>query len=89
MKAFAVVSDSGTLLEETSFSTSVSHPSQAICIRTSAERPEALDKACLFIADIDSGSLLLAVDPAVAMNNAGDQGIPVRTTLTRTFPRRS
>ncbi len=77
MNAFAVVSDSGTLPEESSFFTSVGHPFPAICIRTSTERPEALDKACFFIAGIDSGSLLQAVDTAVAMNSAGDHGTPV------------
>ena len=77
MNAFAVVSDSGTLPEESSFFTSVGHPFPAICIRTSTERPEALDKACFFIAGIDEKSLLQAVDTAVAMNAAGDNGIPV------------
>ena len=77
MNAFAVVSDSGTLPEESSFFTSVGHPFPAICIRTSTERPEAMDKACFFIAGIDSGSLLQAVDTAVAMNAAGDHGTPV------------
>ena len=77
MNAFAVVSDSGTLPEESSFFTSVGHPFPAVCIRTSTERPEALDKACLFIAGIDSGSLLQAVETAVAMNAAGDHGTPV------------
>ncbi len=77
MNAFAVVSDSGTLPEESSFFTSVGHPFPAVCIRTSTERPEALDKACFFIAGIDSGSLLQAVDTAVAMNSAGDHGTPV------------
>ena len=77
MNAFAVVSDSGTLPEESSFFTSIGHPFPAVCIRTSTERPEALDKACFFIAGIDSGSLLQAVDTAVAMNAAGDHGTPV------------
>ena len=77
MNAFAVVSDSGTLPEESSFFTSVGHPFPAVCIRTSTERPEALDKGCFFIAGIDSGSLLQAVDTAVAMNAAGDHGLPV------------
>ena len=77
MNAFAVVSDSGTLPEESSFFTSVGHPFPAICIRTSTERPEALDKACFFIAGIDEVSLLQAVDTAVNMNAAGDYGIPV------------
>jgi len=77
MNAFAVVSDSGTLPEESSFFTSVGYPFPAICIRTSTERPEALDKACFFIAGIDEKSLLQAVDTAVAMNQNGDYGVPV------------
>ena len=77
MNAFAVVSDSGTLPEESSFFTSVGHPFPAICIRTSTERPEAIDKACFIIAGIDEKSLLQAVDTAVEMNRAGDYGIPV------------
>ena len=77
MNAFAVVSDSGTLPEEASFFTSVGHPFPAVCIRTSTERPEAVDKGCFFIAGIDAGSLLQAVDTAVAMNAAGDHGTPV------------
>jgi UDP-N-acetylglucosamine 2-epimerase (non-hydrolysing) len=77
MNAFAVVSDSGTLPEESSFFTSVGHPFPAVCIRTSTERPEALDKACFFIAGIDEKSLLQAVDTAVTMNANGDYGIPV------------
>ena len=77
MNAFAVVSDSGTLPEESSFFTSVGHPFPAVCIRTSTERPEALDKACFILAGIDEKSLLQAVDTAVTMNAAGDHGIPV------------
>ena len=77
MNAFAVVSDSGTLPEESSFFTSVGHPFPAICIRTSTERPEAIDKACFIIAGIDEKSLLQAVDTAVEMNKNGDYGIPV------------
>lgn len=77
MNAFAVVSDSGTLPEESSFFTSVGHPFPAVCIRTSTERPEALDKACFFIAGIDEKSLLQAVTTAVSMNQNGDYGIPV------------
>ena len=77
MNAFAVVSDSGTLPEESSFFTSVGHPFPAVCIRTSTERPEALDKACFILAGIDEKSLLQAVDTAVEMNKAGDNGIPV------------
>lgn len=77
MNAFAVVSDSGTLPEESSYFTSIGHPFPAICIRTSTERPEAMDKGCFFIAGIDKTSLLQAVETAVAMNAAGDQGVPV------------
>ena len=77
MNAFAVVSDSGTLPEESSFFTSVEHPFPAICIRTSTERPEALDKACFVLAGIDERSLLQAVDTAIEMNKNGDHGIPV------------
>ena len=77
MNAFAVVSDSGTLPEESSFFTSVGHPFPAICIRTSTERPEALDKACFFIAGIDEKSLMQSVVTAVEMNKKGDHGIPV------------
>ena len=77
MNAFAVVSDSGTLPEESSFFTSIGNPFPAVCIRTSTERPEALDKACFFLAGIDKDSLLQAVDTAVLMNKNGDHGIPV------------
>ena len=77
MNAFAVVSDSGTLPEESSFFTSVGRPFPAVCIRTSTERPEALDKACFVLAGIDTQSLLQAVDTAVEMNRSGDYGIPV------------
>ena len=77
MHAFAVVSDSGTLPEESSFFTSVGHPFPAVCIRTSTERPEALDKGCFILAGIDAHSLLQAVDTAVEMNKNGDYGIPV------------
>ena len=77
MNAFAVVSDSGTLPEESSFFTSTGHPFPAVCIRTSTERPEALDKGCFVLAGIDQDRLLQAVDTAVEMNNAGDNGIPV------------
>lgn len=77
MNAFAVVSDSGTLPEESSFFTSVGHPFPAVCIRTSTERPEALDKACFILSGIDEKGLLQAVDTAVAMNQNGDYGIPV------------
>lgn len=79
MNAYAVVSDSGTLPEESSFFTSVGHPFPAICIRTSTERPEALDKGVFVLAGIDESSLLQAVDTAVAMNANGDCGIPVPT----------
>ena len=77
MNAFAVVSDSGTLPEESSFFTSVGHPFPAVCIRTSTERPEAMDKGCFILAGIDERSLLQAVDTAVAMNINADNGIPV------------
>ena len=77
MNAFAVVSDSGTLPEESSFFTSIGHPFPAVCIRTSTERPEALDKACFVLAGIDEKSLLQAVDTAVEMVKSGDNGIPV------------
>lgn len=77
MNAFCVVSDSGTLPEESSFFTSVGHPFPAVCIRTSTERPEALDKACFILAGIDEKHLLQAVDTAVSMNANGDIGIPV------------
>ena len=77
MNAFAVVSDSGTLPEESSFFTSVGHSFPAVCIRTSTERPEALDKGCFILAGIDEQSLLQAVDTAVEMVKRGDNGIPV------------
>ena len=77
MNAFAVVSDSGTLPEESSFFTSVGHPFPAVCIRTSTERPEALDKGCFVLAGINEHDLLQAVDVAVEMNKEGDHGIPV------------
>ena len=77
MNAFCVVSDSGTLPEESSFFTSAGHPFPAVCIRTSTERPEALDKGCFILAGIDEKSLLQAVDTAVTMNQNGDHGIPV------------
>lgn len=77
MNAFAVVSDSGTLPEESSFFTSIGKPFPAVCIRTSTERPEALDKACFILAGIDEKSLLQAVDTAVEMNKNGDLGVPV------------
>lgn len=77
MNAFAVVSDSGTLPEESSFFTSVGHSFPAVCIRTSTERPEALDKGCFILAGIDEKSLLQAVDTAVEMVRNDDNGIPV------------
>ena len=77
MNAFAVVSDSGTLPEESSFFTSIGKPFPAVCIRTSTERPEALDKACFVLSGIDEKGLLQAVDTAVEMNVNGDYGIPV------------
>ncbi|MBR5500016.1 MAG: UDP-N-acetyl glucosamine 2-epimerase [Clostridia bacterium] len=77
MNAFCVVSDSGTLPEESSFYTSIGKPFPAVCIRTSTERPEALDKACFVLAGIDEISLLQGVETAVAMHLNGDYGIPV------------
>ena len=77
MNAFAVVSDSGTLPEESSFFTSVGHSFPAVCIRTSTERPEALDKGCFILAGINEHDLLQAVDVAVDMVKNGDNGIPV------------
>ena len=77
MNAFCVVSDSGTLPEESSFFTSIGHPFPAVCIRTSTERPEALDKACFILSGIDERGLLQSVDTAVEMNRNGDYGIPV------------
>ena len=77
MNAFAVVSDSGTLPEESSFFTSIGKPFPAICIRTSTERPEALDKACFILSGIDTDSFLQAVDVAVEMNKNRDFGLPV------------
>lgn len=77
MNAFAVVSDSGTLPEESSFFTSIGHSFPAVCIRTSTERPEALDKGCFILAGINEYDLLQAVDTAVEMVKRGDNGIPV------------
>ena len=77
MNAFCVVSDSGTLPEESSFFTSIGNPFPAVCIRTSTERPEALDKACFILAGIDEKRLLQAVDTAVSMTEDGNHGIPV------------
>ena len=77
LNAFAVVSDSGTLPEESSFYTSIGRPFPAVCIRTSTERPEALDKACFVLAGIDTKGLLQAVDTAVQLHSSGDHGIPV------------
>lgn len=77
MNAYTVISDSGTLPEESSFFISVGHPFPAVCIRTSTERPEALDKACFVLAGIDEKSLLQAVDTAVDLNNDNAHGIPV------------
>ena len=81
MNAAAVISDSGTLPEESSFFLSIERPITAVCIRTSTERPEALDKAAFILAGIDEKSLLQAVDTAMAMNIADDQGIPVPTYI--------
>ena len=77
MNAYAVVSDSGTLPEESSYFTSIGKSFPAVCIRTSTERPEALDKGCFVLAGIDEKSLLQAVETAVRMNDEGDYGIPV------------
>ena len=77
MNAFCVVSDSGTLPEESSFYTSIGHPIPAVCIRTSTERPEALDKGCFVLSGIDTVGLLQSVDLAVEMVKNGDLGIPV------------
>ena len=89
MNAFCVVSDSGTLPEESSFFTSVGHPFPAVCIRTSTERPEALDKACFILAGIDGDHLLQAVDVAVEMNRNATSACPCPTTWTRMSPTRS
>ena len=77
MNAFAVVSDSGTLPEESSFFTSIGKPFPAVCIRTSTERPEALDKGCFVLAGIDERNLMQAVELAVEMTRNGDNGLPV------------
>ncbi len=77
MNAFAVISDSGTLPEESSFFTSIGKPFPAVCIRTSTERPEALDKACFVLAGIEDNGLVQAVELAVEMNKNKDLGIPV------------
>lgn len=77
MNAFCVISDSGTLPEESSFFTSVGHPFPAVCIRTSTERPEALDKGCFVLAGIEGSGLLQAVELAVEMNQNGEPGLPV------------
>lgn len=77
MNAYVVVSDSGTLPEESSFFTSIGHSFPAVCIRTSTERPEAMDKGCFILAGIDEQSLLQAVDTAVEMNKNSDNGLPV------------
>ena len=89
MNAFAVVSDSGTLPEEASFFTSVGHPFPAVCIRTSTERPEALDKGCFVIAGIETESLLQAVDLAVTMNPQATTAPRCPSTRTKTSRRRS
>ncbi len=81
MNAFCVVSDSGTLPEESSFYTSLGKSFPAVCIRTSTERPEALDKACFILAGIDEVSLLQAVDTAISMTKNSDDGIPVPTYI--------
>lgn len=89
MNAYAVISDSGTLPEESSYFTSIGKPFPAVCIRTSTERPEALDKGCFVLAGIDGNLLLQAVETAVKMNDDGDYGIPVpETTRTKTSRRK-
>jgi len=77
MHAYAVISDSGTLPEESSFYTSIGKPFPAVCIRTSTERPEALDKGCFILAGIDKHTLLQSIDTAVQMTERGDHGLPV------------
>jgi len=77
MHAFCVVSDSGTLPEESSYFTSIGKSFPAVCIRTSTERPEALDKGCFILAGIETDSLLQAVDTAVELNRNGEYGTPV------------
>lgn len=77
MNAFCVVSDSGTLPEESSFFTSAGKPFPAVCIRTSTERPEAMDKGCFILAGIETDSLLRGVETAVALNRDGEFGVPV------------
>ena len=77
MNAFCVVSDSGTLPEESSYFTSIGKPFPAVCIRTSTERPEALDKACFILSGISTKGLLQSVDLAVSMNKNADYGTPV------------
>lgn len=84
MNAFVVVSDSGTLPEESSFFASINRPFPAVCIRTSTERPEALDKACFILAGIDKLGLLQAVDTAVSLHTIGDFGTPVPDYLDQT-----
>ena len=81
MNAFAVVSDSGTLPEESSFYLSIGHPIPAVCIRTSTERPEALDKGCFVLSGIDTVGLLQSVDLAVEMAKNGDLGVPTSARL--------
>ena len=88
MHAYAVVSDSGTLPEESSFFTSVGKPFPAVSIRTSTERPEALDKGCFVLAGIDGDSLLRAVETAVAMHGSGDWGVPVPDYMEETVSRK-
>ena len=78
MNAFCVISDSGTLPEESSFYTSIGRPFPAVCIRTSTERPEALDAGCFVLAGITTEEVLQAVELAVAMPADGNHGIPVR-----------
>lgn len=77
MKAFCVVSDSGTLPEESSFFTSIGKPFPAVCIRTSTERPEGLDKGCFILSGIGEKGMLQSVEMAVEMNRERDYGVPV------------
>lgn len=88
MHAFTVASDSGTLPEESSFFTSIGRPFPAVCIRTSTERPEAMDKGCFFLAGIGEDTLLQAVETAVAMNAAGEYGVPVPDYLDENVSRK-
>ncbi len=89
MNAFAVASDSGTLPKESSFFTSVGHPFPAVCIRTSTERPEVLDKACFILSGIDTKGLLQSVDTAIELVKNSDYGTSIQTTPMKMFPPKS